>query len=694
MEDKMKRLFLCGLFSGMLLLLSAAGVLVNYENSDFQIAHLNECNYEVDINNQIAEVTVTETFFNLSNGLFYPRYYFPMPRGANATKLRWFANQQWYDATIGGLPQSPPGGPNQFPDIFTFYMQLLPLILYAPDSLVVADSIKFELTYMQLLTYNYGSVTINLKNDYSYMQTTPLAKQSLEVNVYSEKLIEDFDILNVIAQTSYTPHTAEGSYLIYNAPAENSYRCVLKLSTLDLSSWGISTYLDSVPDDGPPGFFLYTVEEESLPADTSFAVRLNIVIDVSGSMDFEDRLVNAKIAACYVINHLEAGDYFNVILFDHLVRRLWFSLHENTPTNRAEAISYITNYQMPSWNGTNLYGGVSTAITQFVPPPEGTKNCILLLSDGQPTVGITDTYQIIHNINSLITSNHSNPYIFCFGVGTEVNYQLLSALAQYHNGISIFLESAEIVNTITSFYNEMRNPIFVSSLFSVTPGTAGSDIFPDPFPAIYGGMQYRIVGRYNVAQPIQFGIAGFHNGIPVSYNYNYQLQNVADSSLSFIPKVWASAKIDKLLIEYYSYEPQSPEAVALRQQIIDLSIAFGVVCVFTSFTPDPPIDVDDEVIVTPQIAIRLLPNCPNPFNPCTTIRFEVLSALEEDAEVRIYNLRGQLVYIMKLKVNGKGIYEVNWDGRDMKNRLVSSGVYVYSIRCGNYILHAKMTMQK
>jgi len=149
-----------------------------------------------------------------------------------------------------------------------------------------------------------------------------------------------------------------------------------------------------------------------------------------------------------------------------------------------------------------------------------------------------------------------------------------------------------------------------------------------------------------------------------------------------------------LLIEYYSYEPQSPEAVALRQQIIDLSIAFGVVCVFTSFTPDPPIDVDDEVIVTPQIAIRLLPNCPNPFNPCTTIRFEVLSALEEDAEVRIYNLRGQLVYIMKLKVNGKGIYEVNWDGRDMKNRLVSSGVYVYSIRCGNYILHAKMTMQK
>jgi len=168
MEDKMKRLFLCGLFSGMLLLLSAAGVLVNYENSDFQIAHLNECNYEVDINNQIAEVTVTETFFNLSNGLFYPRYYFPMPRGANATKLRWFANQQWYDATIGGLPQNPPGGPNQFPDNFTLYMQLLPLIFDAPDSLVVADSIKFELTYMQLLTYNYGSVTINLKNDYSY----------------------------------------------------------------------------------------------------------------------------------------------------------------------------------------------------------------------------------------------------------------------------------------------------------------------------------------------------------------------------------------------------------------------------------------------------------------------------------------------------------------------------------------------
>jgi Ca-activated chloride channel family protein len=688
----MKRMIVFLLFCGFILLMHAAGVVVNRGQSVFQTVALQECNYEVGINNQIAEVTVKEVFINYNSQTVMPRLYFPMPRGANATNLKWFSGGAWHEASISGVPQTHPGGPSTFPDNFVLYMQLMPLIFDIPDSLAYGDSLKYELTYVQLLNNNYGSVTINLKNDYSYIQLTSLAKQSLSVDVVSEKQIVDFDILNVPAQTTHSAYTATGSYLVYNQPATQNYRCVVMLSNAELSSWGISTIMQDPPDNGNHGFFIYSFAEDSLPADTVFAINLNIVIDVSGSMSFEDRLVNAKAAACYVISHLQPNDRFNVILYDHLVRPRWNQLQPVTPTNQNSAIDYVNNYEMPSLNGTNLYGALSTAISQFGVPAEGYKNCVLLLSDGLPTVGVTDTYQIIHNINSQVANAYTEPHIFCFGVGSEVNYQLLNSLAQYHKGISIFLESAEIVNTITSFYNELRNPIFPLANLSISPASSVSEIFPDPFPSIYGGMEYRIVGRYSFPHNLQLNLSGLHYGYNHSYNYEYQLQNVGDSTLSFIPKVWASAKIDKLLIEYYNYPPNSSVALSLRQQIIDLSIGYGVVCVFTSFSP--PDDTEDEIVTIPQVAIKLLPNVPNPFNPSTMLRFEVMDDLKEEAEIRIYNLKGQLIYTVLVPVYGKGVYQVEWNGKDLHDRPVSSGVYIYTIRCGKYILHNKMTLQK
>ncbi|MDD3578529.1 MAG: T9SS type A sorting domain-containing protein, partial [Candidatus Cloacimonetes bacterium] len=94
------------------------------------------------------------------------------------------------------------------------------------------------------------------------------------------------------------------------------------------------------------------------------------------------------------------------------------------------------------------------------------------------------------------------------------------------------------------------------------------------------------------------------------------------------------------------------------------------------------------------IPLKLLQNYPNPFNPSTTISFEVLSDLQEDAEIRIYNLKGQLIYLSQIPVHGKGLYEFVWLGTDMQNQAVSSGVYIYSIRCGKYILHNRMTLSK
>ena len=672
--------------------LSATGILVNKNDSNFNIAKLSSCVYDATINNQIAEVKLTETFTNNTIGFFYPRYYIPMPRGSNATGFRWFVNGVWHVASITENVTSPPGGPQVFPSNFQGYIENFPLIFDITDSLAVQESIKFELTYVQLLEYTFGTVTINLRNDYMVMQAAPLLLQGMNISVVSDRLIQDFDIVNLNANETHSQHTASAHYSLSNAPASFEYNCALHLSTQELGSWGMSTFETTVPDNGPNGFFVFTVEEESFPETIEGPVNLNIVIDVSGSMSYENRLVNAKAAASYIINHLQPGDTFNIILFDHVVRRLWYNLKPNNVTNRNEALSFINGYQMPSLNGTNLQGGVSAAIAQFSIPAPGYKNCVLLLSDGQPNVGITDTYQIVNSIDQQAAQAECNPYIFSFGIGTDVNYTLLNMLAHHHNGISIFLESSEMITTISQFYDIMRNPIMLNPILNTS--LTITELYPIPFPTMYGGIQYRITGRYSTPGDIQIALSGAHNGLPQTYLYNYDLATENVASLSFVPKIWAAAKIDWLMLQYYSFPSGSTQALALKAQIVEISLAYGIICEFTHFNEDPPIEIIDEEEIAPVREIMLYQNYPNPFNPETNISFEVFSSMQEEAVIRIYNLRGQLIWILKLIVNGKGRYQIVWDGTDQEHHAVASGIYIYNISVGKYRLYGKMLLQK
>ncbi len=98
-------------FCSAVVILSAAGVLVNRDNTTFQITHLNECSYEVNVNNQVAEVQVLNRFTNTSLSPISPRLYFPLPTGASPTSLRWAIGEQWHEASIAGVQENPQGGP-------------------------------------------------------------------------------------------------------------------------------------------------------------------------------------------------------------------------------------------------------------------------------------------------------------------------------------------------------------------------------------------------------------------------------------------------------------------------------------------------------------------------------------------------------------------------------------------------------
>ena len=68
-------------------------------------------------------------------------------------------------------------------------------------------------------------------------------------------------------------------------------------------------------------------------------------------------------------------------------------------------------------------------------------------------------------------------------------------------------------------------------------------------------------------------------------------------------------------------------------------------------------------------------NFPNPFNPSTTISYSL--AKQENVDLKIYNIRGQLVKTLVNEAQDAGNYSVEWNGSDNNSNRVSSGIYFY-----------------
>ncbi|MFC1897957.1 right-handed parallel beta-helix repeat-containing protein [Candidatus Cloacimonadota bacterium] len=100
--------------------------------------------------------------------------------------------------------------------------------------------------------------------------------------------------------------------------------------------------------------------------------------------------------------------------------------------------------------------------------------------------------------------------------------------------------------------------------------------------------------------------------------------------------------------------------------------------------------IENEELVITNYELR---NFPNPFNPETKISFSIPE--ESDAELLIYNIKGQKVktYLINSSTD-QPINSVTWNGTDDSNKPVSSGIYFYKLKSGNFDKTRKMLLIK
>jgi subtilisin family serine protease len=95
---------------------------------------------------------------------------------------------------------------------------------------------------------------------------------------------------------------------------------------------------------------------------------------------------------------------------------------------------------------------------------------------------------------------------------------------------------------------------------------------------------------------------------------------------------------------------------------------------------------------SPRPAFALARNVPNPFNPSTTIHFEL--AESGHARLRVYSAQGALVRTLVDERLPAAGYRVTWDGKDNHGLAAASGVYFYKLEEGKHSLARKMSLLK
>jgi hypothetical protein len=112
----------------------------------------------------------------------------------------------------------------------------------------------------------------------------------------------------------------------------------------------------------------------------------------------------------------------------------------------------------------------------------------------------------------------------------------------------------------------------------------------------------------------------------------------------------------------------------------------GIACWHTVLPTDAEMD---------PVPVRhmLSQNFPNPFNPYTTIRYEVPAAGGK-VSIGIYDVSGRLVRVLIDAPHTGGSYEVSWSGLDDGGRRVASGIYFCRLKAAGHVETTKIVLVK
>jgi Ca-activated chloride channel family protein len=188
-----------------------------------------------------------------------------------------------------------------------------------------------------------------------------------------------------------------------------------------------------------PNHLLLKIGVKAMEVDQAHQPPANLVflIDVSGSMDEPHKLPLAQASLRLLVNQLRPQDYVSLVVY---AGRTAVELPSTSAKNKAEILAAIN--RLTASGSTDGESALRLAYDQAAAHHlEGGINRIVLMTDGDFNVGVTDTQQIIDMVSR---ARERGVSLSTFGFGTD-NYQevLMEQIADVGNGNYSYIDSLE-----------------------------------------------------------------------------------------------------------------------------------------------------------------------------------------------------------------------------------------------------------
>jgi Ca-activated chloride channel homolog len=524
---------------------------------------------DVTIAAQVATTHVEQLFVNDNDWLLEGTYLFPLPAGAAVSQLTMWVDGRPIEAKI--LEK---GEARAIYDDIVRQLRDPALLEYVDQNAIQAnvfpipprDERLIEIEYTQALPAENGLIHFVYPQSTDLYTNVPLDEQRIRVDVASREAI----------RAIYSPSHAVDVFRDGEFRATVGYEAVDVTPEQDFALYysvapeeiGLNLLSYQEPDEN--GFFMLLVAP-TIEADEVVAKDVIVVLDTSGSMEGE-KLAQAKAAAQYVVEHLQPEDRFNLIAFSSGVRRYAATLV--APAQADDALAFINSLE--AVGGTNISAALLEAAALAEAGGAAQRPFTLIfLTDGLATEGITDTGLLLDSVAGAMPSRAR---LFAFGVGDDVDPDLLDNLAQNHRGATTYVRPGQAIDeTVSGFYAKVSTPV-LSDVQLEVDGVVVEEIYPQTLPDLFAGTQLVLVGRYRTGGPATITLSGLVNGRSQRFTYRDN-QFSARGGAEFIPRLWATRAIGHLLREIRLHG----ENAEWVQSVVNLSVRYGIITPYTSY---------------------------------------------------------------------------------------------------------------
>ncbi|MFH1927447.1 MAG: VIT domain-containing protein, partial [Chloroflexota bacterium] len=538
----------------------------------------------VTIDNQVAITKIDQVFVNESPYDVEGTYIFPLPEGASISDFAMYVDGKRLSAEVLDADESR----TIYEDIVrqrrdpaileyigrnAFRARIYPIPAHSEK--------RVQLEYSQILAMDQGIVRYVYPLSTEKFSPRPLEEAVVTVRIRSEEPIKSiYCSSHDVAIDRRDDYSATISYEEYDVVPDKDFELYYTISPED---FGLN--LLSYRREEEDGFFLLLISPKiEVTQQEIVAKDVVVVLDTSGSMRGE-KINQAKEALEFILDSLNPEDRFNIISFSTGIHAYADQL---VPASESkEARRFVRDLR--AVGGTNINRALLDALDQAQgerPQAQGGRpqgqggrpQIIIFLTDGLATEGVIETERIISNVREAASQSAR---IFTFGVGDDVHTILLDTVAQEHKGASAYVRPGQDIEAkVSSFYAKVSSPL-LADLDLDFGGIRVEDVYPYPLPDLFAGTQLIVVGLYRHGGNTDIALRGTIDGYEREFLYRENhFRN--EGGASFIPRLWATRKVGYLLSEIRLHG----ENRELIDEIVELSVRYGIVTPYTSFLID------------------------------------------------------------------------------------------------------------